>query len=95
MKRWLNYHARRTEGIQSLLLCCYVMPFVVKHSGGPDYKRYGIHNGSRCRLKAWELDEKDDAIIRDNGSDEFIILQAMPKVLLRSLIQDFWRNGFP
>ena len=32
-KRWLNYHARKTEGILSLLLCCYDMPFVVKHSG--------------------------------------------------------------
>jgi len=34
-KSWLSYHARKTEGVLSLLLCCYDMPFVVKHSGGP------------------------------------------------------------
>ena len=80
-KRWLNYHAKKTEGILSLLLCCYDMPFVVKHSGGPEYKKYGVHNGCRCRLKAWELHKKDEALIQESSSEEFIVLQAMPKVL--------------
>ena len=80
-KRWLNYHARKIEGILSLLLCCYDMPFVVKHSGGPEYKQYGVHNGSRSRLKAWELHEKDEAVIQETSNEEFIVLQAMPKVL--------------
>ena len=57
------------------------MPFVVKHSGSPDYKKYGVHNGSRCRLKAWDLDEKDEAVLQETSSEEFIVLRAMPKVL--------------
>ena len=76
------------------------MPFVVKHSGGPEYKKYGVHSGSRCRLKAWELHEKDEAVIQESSSDELIVLQAMPKVLftemekpLEELILDFQRNG--
>ena len=88
-KRWLNYHARKTEGILSLLLCCYDMPFVVKHSGGPEYKQYGVHNGSRCRLKAWELDEKDEAVIQESSKEEFIVLQALPKVLFIEMEKPF------
>ena len=57
------------------------MPFVVQHSGGPDYKKYGVHNGSRCRLKSWELGDNDEAMAQENSSEEFIVLQAMPKVL--------------
>ena len=65
-KRWLSYHARKTECILSLLLCCYDMPLIVKNSGGPEYRKYGIHNGSRCRLKAWELEEEDEVAIKEN-----------------------------
>ena len=57
-RKWLAYHARKTEGVLSLLLCCHNMPFVVKHSGGPEFKKYGVHNGSRCRLKAWKLQSR-------------------------------------
>ena len=35
-KKWLAYHARKTEGVLSLLLCCYDMPLRVTHSGGPE-----------------------------------------------------------
>ena len=80
-KKWLSYHARKTEGVLSLLLCCNNMPFVVKHSGGPEYKKYGVHNGSRCRLKAWQLDEKDEANLHLHDGEEFIVLEAMPKIL--------------
>ena len=57
------------------------MPFVVKHSGGPEYKKYGVHNGSRCRLKAWQLDEKDEANLHLHDGEEFIVLEAIPKIL--------------
>ena len=86
-KRWLNYHARKTEGILSLLLCCYDMPFVVKHSGGPDFKKYGVHNGARCRLKAWDLADADAAAVESNTTAEFIVLEAMPKVLFIEMEQ--------
>ena len=55
------------------------MPFVVKHSGGPEYKKYGVHNGSRCRLKAWQLDEKDEANLKQS-SEGMIVLKAMPRI---------------
>jgi hypothetical protein len=42
-KKRLAYHAKKTEGVLSLLLCCYDMLFVVKHSGEPDFKKYGVH----------------------------------------------------
>ena len=80
-RKWLSYHAKKTEGVLSLLLCCYDMPFVVKHSGGPDYKKYGVHNGSRCRLKAWHLDEKGDKTVQEQTTADFIILSTMPKIL--------------
>ena len=80
-KRWLAYHARKTEGILSLLLCCYDMPLIVKHSGGPDYKKYGVHNGSRCRLKAWELDDKDAECMQAESDEGMLVLKAMPKIL--------------
>ncbi len=57
------------------------MPFVVKHSNGPEYKKYGVHNGSRCRLKAWQLDEQDADTLTDNTDEETIVLKAMPKIL--------------
>ena len=69
------------------------MPLVVMHSGA-DYKKYGVHNGSRCRLKAWELDEKDEAMVRENSSEEFIVLQAMPKVLFIEMEKEL-REPYP
>ncbi len=60
------------------------MPFKVTHSGGPEYKQYGVHNGCRCKLKAWELDSKDQEALKDHTDDQ-IILQAMPKVLFIEL----------
>ena len=41
-KKWLRYHARKTEGILSLLLCCYDMAFRVTDSSGPEFKKYGM-----------------------------------------------------
>ena len=87
-KKWLAYHAKKTEGVLSLLLCCYDMPFVVKHSGGPDFKKYGVHNGSRCKLKAWKLDETDDKAVQANTNEAMIVLQAMPKILYLEMEQE-------
>ena len=69
------------------------MPFVVRNSGGPEYKTYGIHNGSRCRVKAWELDPKDEAAFNDTVSEE-IVLKAMPKVLFTEMEQAM-RQPYP
>ena len=54
-KKWLSYHARKTEGILSLLLACVGMPYRVTDSNGAEFKEYGVHNGAKCVLKAWQL----------------------------------------
>ena len=58
------------------------MPFVAKNGSGPNYREYGICNGTRCRLKVCELDEKDtETVQRQHMGEEFIILQTLPKIL--------------
>lgn len=61
-KRWLSpkYHARRTEGILSLLPLCRGMPLRVTLGNGDRFKEFGIHNGARCRLKSWTLHGDDE-----------------------------------
>ena len=77
-KKWLGYHARKTDGILSLLLACFNMPYKITRSKGQDFKKYGIHNGSRCRLKAWEFGESDLEMCRSKLA-EADILKEMPK----------------
>ena len=81
VKSWLTLHSKWTGGILSLLLCCYDMPFRVTDSGGKDFKKYGVHSGSRCKLKAWDLSDADKAMLQ-NITKAIVILQDMPKVLL-------------
>ena len=79
-RRWLTYHARKTQGILSLLLACYNMPYRVTNSHGKEFKEYGIHNGAKCILKAWKLDEEDVKLVEKNHAD-CTILTRMPKTL--------------
>ena len=86
-KKWLEYHARETDGILSLLLlACYNMPYKVTCSHGQDFKKYGVHNGSRCRLKAWDLGEADVELCRSQH-EEAMILKEMPKTLFVEMAQ--------
>eukprot|EP00973_Karenia_brevis_P095862 12429459-Karenia_brevis.AAC.1 len=56
------------------------MPYRVMHSHGPSFKEYGICNGSKGRLKAWELSDKDQAMLQKNN-DNIVILTDLPKTL--------------
>ena len=76
-RKWLKYHARKTEGVLSLLPCCKGMPYRVTHSHGPEFKEYGIHNGAECILKSWQLDEEDMKKHQDSIESE-VILQYLP-----------------
>ena len=71
--KWLHYHARKTEGILSLLPCCAEMPFRVTHSHGNEFKEYGIHNGAECVLKSWTLEESDLEQLQHNISGEVVL----------------------
>jgi len=45
-RRWLSYHARKTEGILSLCPAFYDMPIRVLRGNGANFKEFGIHNGT-------------------------------------------------
>lgn len=79
-KKWLSYHARKTQGILSLLLACFNMPYRVTNSHGKEFKEYGIHNGAKCVLKAWKLDEKDAKKLQ-HKTEASAILTQLPKIL--------------
>ena len=79
-KSWLTYRSKKTEGILSLLLCCYDMPFRVTHRGGPEYKKYSVHHGVKCKLKAWDLSDMDRDMLQGNDK-QIILLQEIPQVL--------------
>ena len=79
------YHARKTEGILSLLLACYDMPYRVTNSNGNEFKEYGIHNGAKCRLKDWHFSETDEknAKVHKEGT---LVLQELPKKLFLEML---------
>ena len=79
-KKWLQFHARKTEGVLSLLPCCVDMPFRVTHNHGHEFKEYGIHNGAQCVRKAWTLDVQDMALLANNTDGE-VSLQCLPEKL--------------
>jgi hypothetical protein len=56
------------------------MEFRVTDSNGVDFKKHGIHNGARGKLKAWQLSDKDDEFLKDTSPNE-MVLKELPKVL--------------
>ena len=56
------------------------MPYIVKSSHGTDFKKYGIYNGAKCRLKAWHLSDQDYESLQ-NCTDGALILKELPKTL--------------
>ena len=79
-KRWAHYHARKTEGILSMLPACNNMPYTVMHSHGEEFKEYGVHKGSQGILVGWILDEEDSKALEDNEDGE-VVLSLLPKIL--------------
>ena len=57
------------------------MPFVVKHSGGPEYKKVWRAQRISLQAKSMGAGRKDAAMLRENSTDEFLVLHAMPTVL--------------
>jgi len=41
---------------------------------------------ARCRLKAWELDEKDRKTLEEYKEDAFLVLESMPKILFLEML---------
>lgn len=79
-RKWLQYHSKKTEGVLSLLPLCFNMPLKVTHSHGKDFKKYGIHNGASCVLKAWDLEPEDAQALEDETRGE-VILKHLPTKL--------------
>ena len=61
------------------------MPFRVTNSNGHEFKKYGILNGAKCRLKAWELSEEDQDALKHADQAE-IILKKQPLVLFVEMV---------
>ena len=80
-KKWLQYHAKKTEGILSMCPCCYDMPVRITHGNGSHCKDYGISNGSTGILKAWQFAKEDMEAIRDDSSPQ-VVLKALPHKLV-------------
>ena len=78
---WLQYHARKTEGILSLCPCCYHMPMRITSGHHKLYKEYGVHNGATCVLEAWEL-ESMDKVALESSQESQVVLRALPKRLI-------------
>ena len=78
---WLQYHARKTEGILSICPCCYDMPVRITQGNGYLYKEYGVHNGSTGNLKAWEFVGPDIEAWKDSDAKQ-VVLHALPKRLI-------------
>ena len=82
-----NYHARKTEGILSLMPLIYGMPWRLTGGQGAHFKESGIHNSTRGCVRAWTLhedDEKQLAACRDSE----LILKHLPRVVWLESEQD-------
>ena len=92
-KKWSTYHARKTEGILSLLLACLDMPYRVTDSNGYEFKEYGIHNGAKGILKGWHLSEKD-LERADRKEEGNLVLLELPRVLFLEM-QTPMKKSYP
>ena len=75
-----NYHARKTDGIPSLMPLIYDMPWRLTGGQGGHFKECGIHNGTRGHVRAWTLHEEDEKHLKA-CNDEEIVLKHMPLVV--------------
>ena len=80
-QRWLQYHARKTEGILSLCPCCKGMPMRLTSGNSHLAREYGIHNGATCVVQGWELDPLDEKELVASKEAQ-VVLRALPKKLI-------------
>ena len=95
-QKWLQYHARKTEGILSLCPCCHGMPMCITSGNSALYREYGVRNGATCVLQAWELDPLDKDTL-ERSQDAQVVLRALPRKLIvrmdRPLLKQY--EGLP
>ena len=101
-RKFMYYHARRTEGILPLMPCTYDFPMRVSNVGNRvKYKRHGVHKGTLCRIRAWTLHEEDTALI-ENSTEPEVCLKHLPLCLyvevvggLKEQIENLPKDWFP
>ena len=88
-KKWNhpNYHARKTEGIPSLLPLVYDMTWRLRGGQGAHFKDCGIHTGSAGRVRAWTLHAEDEKLLKESSDHEFV-LKHLPLVVWLESEQD-------
>ena len=79
--KWLQYHARKTEGVLSLCPCCHGMPMRITNGNSALCREFGIHNGTTCTVEGWELDPVDQDTV-GTSEDAQVVLRALPRRLI-------------
>ena len=75
-----NYHARKTEGIPSLMPAVYGMTWRLTGGQGAHFKECGIHNGTKGRVRGWTLHEEDEKHLEE-CCDREIVLKHLPSIV--------------
>ena len=80
--KWLEptYHAKKTEGVASLLPVVYDMPLKITSGKAAHCREQGIYNGSRCRLRAVDVHEEDRKHLATTAETE-VVLKHLPTAL--------------
>ena len=80
--KWLEptYHAKKTEGVASLLPVVYDMPLKITSGQAAHCREQGIYNGSRCRFRALDLHPEDRIRLTTTTAREFV-LHHLPTAL--------------
>ena len=82
-EKWLQHHARKTEGVLSICPLCCGLPLRITNGNGYLCKRYGIHNGATCVLEGWELAEPDIATAKENKESQTVLSSLPVKLIVR------------
>ena len=88
-EKWKSptYHARKTEGISSLMPAAYGMMWRLTGGQGAHFKECGIHNGTKNRVRAWTLHAEDEKQVGDS-CDREVVLKHLPSVVWLECDQD-------
>ena len=77
-RKWLQYHARKTEGILSLCPRCHGMPMRIASGNSGLCREYGVHNGAACTAAGWALEASDKEAL-ENCPEAQVVLRSLPK----------------
>ena len=79
----------------SLLPTAFGMPMRITANHGTELKKYGVHNGARCRFRGWDVHPADASALQSCKEPE-IVLKYMPtKLFVEMLVHIPTYNNLP